>query len=160
MPLHARILLLAAWALLALPPTAHAAPQQTTDVNYNLRVARPMFMTRHPMLLVDRGHNNTHTTRSRYDGFASLAINDGFKVAADEDSFSVEHLENANVLVIVNPLGAGDMRLPEASNPAFVPAECEAIYQWVVAGGSLLLICDHAPMATAASRLAARFGVK
>jgi hypothetical protein len=50
--------------------------------------------------------------------------------------------------------------LPAASNPAFSRAECNALFAWVQAGGSLLLVAEHAPMGTAAAGLAARFGVK
>jgi len=46
-----------------------------------------------------------------------------------------------------------------ASNPAFTPEECDAVRDWVRAGGSLLLIADHAPMGAANQFLASRFGV-
>ncbi len=52
------------------------------------------------------------------------------------------------------------MRSPEAANPAFEPAECDAVYTWVRAGGSLLLIADHHPWGPSNERLATRLGVE
>ena len=51
------------------------------------------------------------------------------------------------------------MGQPGAANSAFTDAECDAVRDWVGAGGSLLLITDHAPFGSAAECLAKRFGV-
>ncbi|PYS32008.1 MAG: hypothetical protein DMF75_13155, partial [Acidobacteria bacterium] len=64
-----------------------------------------------------------------------------------------------DLLVISNALGAPRMNQPEASNPAFTDAECDAMRDWVKGGGALLLIADHAPMGAANQILAQRFGV-
>ncbi len=48
----------------------------------------------------------------------------------------------------------------QRANPAFTGAECDAVNDWVKAGGSLLFIADHAPMGAAAEILAKRFGVE
>jgi len=52
------------------------------------------------------------------------------------------------------------MNSPEAGNSAFTDDECDAIRDWVRAGGSMLLIADHSPMGAAAERLSLRFGVE
>ena len=51
------------------------------------------------------------------------------------------------------------MGQPEAANPAFTDAECDAVRDWVKDGGALLFITDHAPFGSAAECLAKRFGV-
>ena len=51
------------------------------------------------------------------------------------------------------------MGQPEAANPAFTDAECDAVRDWIKDGGSLLFISDHAPMGAAAECLAKRLGV-
>ena len=61
--------------------------------------------------------------------------------------------------MISNALGAERMGAPEASNPAFSDAECDAVRDWVKGGGALLLIADHAPMGAANQILARRFDV-
>jgi hypothetical protein len=68
-------------------------------------------------------------------------------------------LEKGDILVIANALGAENMGDPAAANPAFTDAECDAVRDWVQAGGSLLLITDHAPMGSAAENLSRRFRV-
>jgi hypothetical protein len=68
-------------------------------------------------------------------------------------------LDKGDILVIANALGAEGMGQPGASNSAFTDSECDAIRDWISAGGSLLLITDHAPMGAAAQSLAKRLGV-
>ncbi len=51
------------------------------------------------------------------------------------------------------------MRNPAAANPAFEPAECDAVHDWVRSGGCLLLVADHHPWGLSSERLAARLGV-
>jgi WD40 repeat protein len=43
--------------------------------------------------------------------------------------------------------------------PAFTDEECETVIQWIIAGGSLLLITDHAPWATPSQCLTEALGV-
>ena len=47
-----------------------------------------------------------------------------------------------------------------ADSSAFTEEECQTLHDWVRAGGSLLLIADHAPFGGAAENLAKRFGVE
>jgi hypothetical protein len=83
-------------------------------------------------------------------------------VESNVQPFSDESLGRIDVLVISNAL-AGSLideairRLPTQS--AFMDFEIEAVYRWVSAGGSLLLIADHMPFAGAAEKLAMRFGI-
>ena len=69
-------------------------------------------------------------------------------------------LQEGDILVIANALGAGGMGQPDASNPAFTDAECDAVRDWVKEGGSLLFITDHAPLGAAAECLAKRLDVE
>jgi hypothetical protein len=62
-------------------------------------------------------------------------------------------------LVIADALGAEEVDEEGADGPAFTPAECDAVRDWVRSGGSLLLIADHAPFASAMDILAKQFGV-
>ena len=52
------------------------------------------------------------------------------------------------------------MRSPQAANPAFEPAECDAVHDWIEAGGALLLIADHHPWGASNEILATRLGVE
>ena len=114
---------------------------------------------RAPAVLFDEAHHNFHTAGGRYKPFAELIANDGYKVIPNKEKFTKELLAKGDILIIANALGAAGMGQPGAANSAFTDAECDAVRDWVQAGGSLLLITDHAPFGSAAESLAKRFGV-
>jgi hypothetical protein len=133
--------------------------QQVADPNFDVRVGKPAYTKNGPKVLFDEAHNNFHTASGRYKPFADLITNDGYQVTPGKEKFSAATLKGYDILVISNALGAPQMNLPEAANPAFTPEESDAVRDWVKAGGALLLIADHAPMGAATQVLADRFGV-
>src|SRR6185503_1638991 len=135
------------------------AAQQVADPNFNTTVERPAYKKKGPKVLFDEAHNNFHTSGGRYKAFADLITNDGYQVTPNKEKFSAATLKGFDILVISNALGAPQMNMPEAGNPAFTAEECDAVRDWVKAGGALLLIADHAPMGAATQVLADRFGV-
>jgi hypothetical protein len=132
---------------------------QQADPNFDTKVARPSYKVEHPRVLFDEAHNNFHTTGGRYKPFAETIANDGYQVIPNKEKFIRELLDKGDILIIANALGAAGMGQPGASNSAFTEAECDAVRDWVQAGGSLLLVTDHAPFGSAAESLAKRFGV-
>ncbi len=132
---------------------------QRADPNFDVKVANPAYTESHPRVLIDEAHYNFHTAAGRYKPFAQIAANDGYLVASNGSKFTKEALTACDILVIANALGAELMGDPLAANPAFTDIESEVLRQWVEAGGSLLLITDHAPMGSAAEGLAKKFGV-
>jgi hypothetical protein len=132
---------------------------QRSDPNFDTKVARPAYTAEHPRVLFDEAHHNFHTTDGRYKPFAQLMASDGYRVIPNKDRFTGEVLARGDVLVIANALGAEGMGQAGAANSAFTEAECDAVRDWVRAGGSLLLITDHAPFGSAAESLARRFDV-
>ena len=115
-----------------------------------------------PRVLFDEAHNNFHTADGRYRPFVDLVRADGYEVVRNKDELTLSRLQDFDILIISNALGRTGMRRP-AQGPipsAFTPQECTAIEQWVSAGGSLLLIADHAPIGAASRELAQRFGVE
>ena len=133
--------------------------QQVADPNFDTKVAHPAYTKKGPKVLFDEAHNNFHTASGRYKPFADLITSDGYQVTPNKEKFSKQSLKGFDILVISNALGAAQMNLPEANNPAFNDAECDAVRDWVKRGGSLLLIADHAPAGGAAQILGDRFGV-
>jgi hypothetical protein len=138
---------------------AISTAQQVPDLNFDTKVARPAYVSKNPKVLFDEAHNNFHTTSGRYKPFANLITSDGYRTTPNRQPFTAATLKPFDILVISNALGAPQMNTPEASNSAFTDAECDAVADWVRAGGALLFITDHAPMGAAAERLAQRFGV-
>ena len=137
-----------------------AIAQQVADPDFDTRVSKPVYTKQHPKVLFDEAHNNFHTSTGRYKPFADLITSDGYSITPNKQKLSQKTLVGFDVLVISNALGAPAMNSPEAGNSAFTDDECDAIRDWVRAGGSLLLIADHAPMGAAAERLSLRFGVE
>ncbi|APW60562.1 hypothetical protein [Paludisphaera borealis] len=132
---------------------------QRADPDFDTKVARPAYTSKHPRVLFDEAHNNFHAAGGRYKPFAELVANDGYKITPSKDKFTAERLSTGNVLIIANALGAAGMGSPGASDSAFTKAEIDVVHDWVQAGGSLLLITDHAPFGSAAESLAKRFEV-
>jgi hypothetical protein len=133
--------------------------QQVADLNFDAKVAHPAYAKNGPKVLFDEAHNNFHTASGRYKPFADLITNDGYQITPNKQKFAAETLKGYDILVISNALGAPRMNMPDAGNPAFAEAECDAVRDWVKGGGALLLIADHAPMGAANQTLAQRFDV-
>ena len=151
-PLAALVLALLVWAT---PVRA----QQLADSTFDFSVTRPAFIATHPRVLFDEAHHEFHRAAGRYLVFTRLITADGCRVAVNAQPFSAAGFESTDVLVIANALGAEQMADSAASLPAFTPAECGAVRDWVRSGGALLLIADHSPMGDAARDLALAMGV-
>lgn len=148
--------LLALWLALLLTPSASA--QRIPDPEFDTSVERPAYRLRHPKVVIDEEHSNFHTAEGRYKPLAEMLRNDGYRVLRGTRKFDRESLEGVRVLVISNATAPD--ATDEASGPAFTEEECDAVRDWVRAGGSLLLIADHTPYGSAAESLAKRFGVE
>ncbi|HMV10062.1 MAG TPA: DUF4350 domain-containing protein [Cyclobacteriaceae bacterium] len=130
--------------------------QQKADNSFDVSVKNPAFTGINPIVLLDEAHNNMHTASGTYEPFVNLIANDGCSVRNNNDPFTADILAACNLLVIANAKGG---KHDEKEKPAFTEEECDAVRQWVEAGGSLLLIADHYPFGSAAENLAQRFGV-
>jgi len=153
--LMASLIRFPAVALLFVAGPGLAQPQQVNDPDFSARVEHPAFTKKHPRAGIDEAHRNFHTRDGRYKPFAMLMESDGYVVSA-APGFDAGSLKSLDILVIANAMG--EVR-DGAMGPAFTPAECDAVRDWVRGGGSLLLISDHAPFGDAAVILAQRFGV-
>jgi hypothetical protein len=131
--------------------------QPIPDPSFDPSIAEPTYRTAHPRVVVDENHFNYHTIAGRYLPFAALIRNDGYVVAAGTAKFTREFLSRVDVLVIANARGGETP--PQTTADAFTTAECDAVTEWVKAGGRMLLIADHEPFGHSARTLAARFGV-
>ncbi len=128
--------------------------QQVADPNFQPKVAQPTFTKKYPKVLFDEAHYNFHTAGGRYKPFAQLITADGYQITSSKEKFTKALLQEYKILVIANALGE------ERGLSAFTDNECDAVRNWVQAGGSLLLIADHTPFGAAAKTLSMRFGVE
>jgi len=134
--------------------------EQVVDANFTPKNTVKTFQTHTaPKVILDAAHFNFHTLDDRYKPFGKILESNGFNLTQTTTTFSKKQLEKTDILVIANALNkknVEDWDLPNFS--AFSRAEIDAVFHWVKAGGSLLLIADHMPFPKAAADLAAIFG--
>ena len=157
-----RLLRLAALAGLAWPSGSVDA-QQVPDRGFVPPIAVATFPPgQGPEVGIDAAHVNFHTMEGRYASFADLLERDGYRVRSSGAAFTADVLERVDILVVANAMHpqseGGFAPLPNLS--AFAEAEILALERWVAAGGSLLLIADHMPIAGHTEDLAAAFGIR
>ena len=131
-------------------------PLQRADNDFNVTVEIPAFQKNKPTILFDEGHNNFHTTTGLYQPFANLVKNDGYELKTLTNLVTQEVLNSTRIYVIANAKGKGDLN----DDNAFSEVETEIIKNWVMEGGSLLLIADHFPFGSAVENLANKIGVE
>ncbi len=147
------------FCVLCLPAVIAQEASQIPDPNFNTKIERPAYTKQRPKVMFDEAHFNVHTTITGYKAFAEMMKNDGYQVTPNKDMFNRKTLKGFQVLVIANALGATDPDNPDSARPAFTDEECDAVRDWVRAGGALLLITDHEPASSAAENLATRFEI-
>ncbi len=107
---------------------------------------------------IDNFHNNYHTKEGRFSPFSKLLSCNGYLVKNTNSTIDHHLLKNTTVLVIANALSKANLtsrKLP--ATEAFTHDEIQSIKDWVLQGGSLLLIADHMPYPGAVKNLAAQF---
>jgi hypothetical protein len=138
-----------------------SSSQQRADLTFEPVIQSPAWAEdRGPVVQIDEAHSNFHTVDGRYAPFAKLLRRDGYVVRGLAAPATAASLAGGDLYVVANAIAASDekgWKLP--IEPAFSPAEIEAIVEWVEGGGALLLIADHMPFPGAVEDLAAAFGV-
>jgi hypothetical protein len=132
-----------------------ACGQQVPDAAFKVTVDEPAYVDKHPKVLFDEAHFNVHTSQGTYKALVDLMTSDGYKVDVNAKPFDASVLAGYDVLITSNARGAA----LRSEKPAFTDAECDAVRDWVQAGGALLLVLDHYPTGHAAENLAKRFEV-
>lgn len=148
---------------LCLAFAALAQGQQVPDRNYRPEIGKPRYAANQgPVVCVDEAHHNFHTLDGRFFAFGELLRRDGYQMRASKEIFTAEALAKCRVLVISNAQPSDDEWnvYPYPTPSAFTDVEVGAVHRWVSAGGSLLLIADHMPLAGAAKKLASVFEVE
>jgi hypothetical protein len=101
-----------------------------------------------PAVVFYEAKANVHTLDDLYLPTGELLAWDGYAVAARTAELTApEDLVDVAVLVIATP------------TLAFSASELQLLADWVEAGGSLLAVADHPPLAEGLAPLAAAFGV-
>jgi hypothetical protein len=147
-------------------------PSQGADASYRPTVPDPAFRAwPPPRMAIDEAHFNVHRANGRFQPFARLAEQDGFRIITSTGSITQDTLRGADIFVTANAFGflgvlqhvanlAGLERAIRLPVGAFSRSEVAALERWVDNGGRALIVADHAPAGLAAQGLAAPFGVE
>lgn len=128
-----------------------------SGVHFDSTVTNPAFENgQGPTVLFDAAHHNRHAIGSTYGPFAALLKNDGFQIDQLRVPFSPQVLARARILVIVGAISQTETN----EESSFTGAEVRAVLNWVLGGGSLLLVTDHYPFPNSADALAKAFGLE
>lgn len=119
---------------------------QGYDRAYDPRVEAPTYSGEHPLVLFDEAREQKQLSDHAFRPFVRLLRSDGYRVEANEETLSAERLASVHALVIVGGAAAD----------AFSEAEASVVTEWVLRGGSLLLIAEG----EGARSLVERFGVE
>lgn len=133
--------------------------QQLADTEFHYDNKNPAFAAnKGPKLLIDKAHS-PYVARGAYGPFLNLLREDGFQTNSLETKFTVKSLADTQILVVVNAYKKTYSQFSIMQPPAAHDAdEIEVINDWVLKGGRLLIIADHAPFAGGTSALAEKFG--
>jgi hypothetical protein len=145
--------------LLIIPICALA--QQMSDDSFQFDNPNPAFSPgKGPKVCIDEAHFNFHTGEGRYKPFAKMLREDGYRVVGFAKTLTQKSLGDCQLLVISNALAKDNSEnwaYPHHS--AFTRNEIRELKNWIIDGGSLLLIADHAPFAGAAKDLGSVLGI-
>lgn len=122
-----------------------------------------------PLVLIDEAHFNYQLVEGSDKPFAAFLQESGYRISSLTVPFEKDLLDTGQVLIIAMPLAernriydnpdmTEDWSLPNPS--AFSDHEIAVIKEWVVDGGSLLVIFDHMPVAGAVTELSRAFGIE
>lgn len=113
-----------------------------------------------PTILLDGGHHNFFIQWDFIKPFADLAEADGYQPVIDDQTFTAGYLAEFDIVMIIMALPFDFTTKTEVTTETtFTNAEIAALYDWVEAGGSLLVFSEHAPFDQAINPLLNRFGI-
>ncbi|WP_440055448.1 DUF4350 domain-containing protein [Pseudoalteromonas sp. T1lg65] len=111
-----------------------------------------------PVVLVDEAHHNFLTASGRYKPFSQVLKSDGYTVRSTTSYLTLEHLKNADILVIANALDKNRSDWNPPFTNAFNDEEVSNIKKWLHQGGSLFLVADHTPFPKVIENLTSELG--
>lgn len=136
--------------------------QMLNDSPFNANVAHPRYnKEKGPKILMDAGHHNFIVEMGLIKPLKDVLESDGYKTKIDSSIFTNSYLANYDILVIMPamPFKYGSKKQVD-DEITFTEEELNALHNWVVEGGSLLMFSEHAPIDKAAVPLFNKFGIQ
>lgn len=147
--------------LLLSTSVTHAQWPMSNDPAFDPSVANPAYETSQgPVILLDGAHHNFFVQQDFIEPFARLAQADGYQTVIGMERFSPHFLEQFDIVMIITALPFDFTSKTEVTTEVtFTDEEIEALFDWVAAGGALLVFSEHAPFDQAINPLLGRFGM-
>ena len=148
--------------LFLIPISTLLNAQMYNDTPFNAQVANPKYSKgKGPNILIDAGHHNFIVEMDLIKPLVSLVESDGYTTKIDSSIFSKDYLSKYKILVIMPAmpfkLGSKSQVTDEVT---FTTEELNALHDWVVEGGSLLMFGEHAPIDKSVTPLFNRFDIQ
>lgn len=147
--------------ILLIASLAYAEWPMSNDPAFDATVRKPTYPeSQGPRILLDGGHHNFFIQWDFIRPFADLAEADGYQTVIDDEAFTPGYLAKYDIVMIITalPFDFGT-KTEVTTETTFTGAELTALYDWVKAGGSLLVFSEHAPLDQAINPLLQRFGM-
>jgi hypothetical protein len=159
-PMNLKILATALFLTMTALPV-HSEWPMSNDPAFDTSVANPAYeASKGPAILLDGAHHNFFIQWDFIEPFTQLAIADGYRPIVGQQEFSPGYLRTFDIVMIITALPFDFTTKNEVTTEkTFTNAEIDALYEWVEAGGSLLVFSEHAPFDQAINPLLQRFGI-
>ena len=122
--------------------------QMYNESPFNAQVANPKYnKSKGPKVLIDAGHHNFIVELGLAKPLIDVANSDGYQVVIDSMQFTKEYLSNYKLVIILPamPFTFGSKK-QVTDEITFSKDELNALHEWVLNGGRLLIFSEHAPI--------------
>ena len=134
----------------------------SNDPTFDPAIKRPRWPSGEgPAILLDGAHHNVFVNHDFMLPFEGLMRADGFRVETGRSRWTPEVLSGFEIVVVVTALPFDFMEKTEVTDEVtFSQQEIQALRDWVDAGGSALILGEHAPFDQAVGPLLKAFGIE
>lgn len=150
------------FSALLLLMSAASFGQMLNDTPFNASTPHPKYkMQKGPNILIDAGHHNFIVEMGLIKPFVDLSTFDGYQPKIDSGVFTPAYLANYKMVLITPamPFKFGSKK-EVTTELTFTKEELTAIHDWVMDGGSLIILSEHAPIDKSMTPLFNTFGIQ
>ncbi len=136
--------------------------QMLNDSPFNASISNPKYKKQKgPNILIDAGHHNFVVEMGLIKPFVDLSTNDGYQPKIDSGVFTSAYLAKYQMVLITPamPFKFGSKK-EVTTEITFTPDELVALKHWVMKGGSLIMLSEHAPIDKSMTPLFNTFGIQ
>ena len=136
--------------------------QMLNDTSFDASVSRPKYKKQSgPNILIDAGHHNFIVEMGLIKPFVDLSDNDGYKTNIDSGVFTADYLAKYQILLIspAMPFKFGSKK-EVTTEITFTNQELTTLKNWVLGGGSLVILSEHAPIDKSMTPVLNTFGIQ